>query len=272
MSARESKNKRKLAGGEDKHHRQEVLGRLRALKPVLSLNSVYSREPLTDVLAIECDAGERIGMEGNLVNITAQLREKHNQFYTMLLRSDGEWKLELERHRDFLRGIGIEAPTLKPTVWTSDEDEMFAGSFFEENKLEPERTIALFAGAQRQVRLYEKYGQALSQLCKDNHFQVIAIGNKQEWDINQNNLDAIGVRTVNLSGKLTLRQSAAILKRCRLAVGAETGLAHVACAVGTHNVILLGGGHFGRFMPYSPLTSVISLPLECFGCDWKSKP
>jgi glycosyltransferase involved in cell wall biosynthesis/Tfp pilus assembly protein PilF/SAM-dependent methyltransferase len=34
---------------------------------------------------------------------------------------------------------------------------------------------------------------------------------------------------------------------------------------------LLGGGHFGRFMPYSPLTSSVALPLDCFDCNWRCK-
>jgi hypothetical protein len=38
--------------------------------------------------------------------------------------------------------------------------------------------------------------------------------------------------------------------------------------VGVPNVVVLGGGFFGRFLPYSPLTSVAALPLECFGCHW----
>jgi len=52
---------------------------------------------------------------------------------------------------------------------------------------------------------------------------------------------------------------------------AETGLAHIACAVGTPNVILLGGGHFGRFMPYSGLRPLLHFHLIAFGCDWKCK-
>jgi pyruvate-formate lyase-activating enzyme len=41
--------------------------------------------------------------------------------------------------------------------------------------------------------------------------------------------------------------------------------------VGTPNVIMLGGGHFGRFMPYSPLTSTVCLPLSCYGCNWRCR-
>jgi len=61
------------------------------------------------------------------------------------------------------------------------------------------------------------------------------------------------------------------LRRCRLYVGAESAGAHMACALGIPNVVLLGGGHFGRFMPYSPLTSAVVLPMDCFGCNWRCK-
>jgi len=254
---------------EDAGYRNEIINSLRALKPDLSLNPVFSREPLTDVFAIESGAGSRVAFEGNLTNISAEIRHKHNQFYTQLLPEDGKHKLELERHRDFLRGLGIDAQPLKPMVWTTTDDENFAEEFFKKNGLEPGGTIALFAGAQRQVRLYDKYGWVMSEFCKKNQLKVVALGTDGERDGNQRNLDRIGVETINLCGRTTIRQSAAILRRCRLAVGAETGLAHICCAVGTPNVILLGGGHFGRFMPYSELTSVVCLPLDCFGCDWR---
>jgi len=252
----------------DERYREEIVERLRALKPDVSLNSIYSREALTDWFAIKCGAEQRIALEGNLCNISAEIRRLHNQLYTKLLPSYGEHKPELERHKDFLHGIDIDAPSLKPMVWTTAEDEKFAERLFRENGLNPTKTIALFAGAQYGGRVYERYGEALSEFCKANQLEVIALGTEEDRDINQRNLDAAGVRTINLSAGTSIRESAAVLKRCRLAIGAETALAHISCAVGTPNVILLGGGHFGRFMPYSPLTTVVCLPLECFGCNW----
>ena len=32
-----------------------------------------------------------------------------------------------------------------------------------------------------------------------------------------------------------------------------------------------GGGHFGRFLPWSPLTSVVCQPLPCYGCNWECR-
>ncbi|TFG46768.1 MAG: glycosyltransferase, partial [Candidatus Brocadiia bacterium] len=183
-------------------------------------------------------------------------------------QSEGENKIELEHHRDSLKGLGINAHSLQPAVWIKPEDEQFSENIFNQYNLNPDKTIALFAAAQFDHRVYQHYGKALSEFCRKNNFKVIALGAQQDYEINRKNLDAIGVESFNLSGKTTILQSAAIIKLCKMAVGAETSLAHIACAVGTPNVILLGGGHFGRFIPYSPLTSIACLPLECYGCNW----
>lgn len=256
---------------EDEAYRNTIVNKIRGLNADLALNSVYSREPLTDFLTLASNAKERIAFYGNLCNITEELRDHHNKYYTRLISSGPEHKPELQRYRDFLQEIGIDVPVLKTAIFLTNDDEKFADAFFQSHDLNPNKTIALFASAQFAVRLYEHYGRALSEICKDNSFTVVAFGETGEYGFNQINLDHLGVRTINLSGKTTLRQAAAIIKSCKLAVGSETGLAHIACAVETPNVILLGGGHFGRFMPYSSLTSVVCLPLECYNCDWYCK-
>jgi GT2 family glycosyltransferase/ADP-heptose:LPS heptosyltransferase len=257
---------------QDEEYRNCLVQRLQAVNADLALNSVYSRESLTDLLTIASNAKQKVGLYGNLSRISADLRDQHNRLYTNLFPSEGENKPELERHKDFLAALGLPIASLQPVIWITPDDEKFADNFFRKNDLSPEKTLILFAGAQVWVRLYEGYGTALSKICQENGFRVVALGANHEYAINQQNLDQIGGSSkINGCGKTTIRQAAAILKRSRLAVGAETGLAHIACAVGTPNVILLGGGHFGRFMPYSPFTSIVCLPLECFGCDWKCK-
>jgi hypothetical protein len=42
----------------------------------------------------------------------------------------------------------------------------------------------------------------------------------------------------------------------------------MAAAVGCPHVIIIGGGHFGRFVPYSPLSMLIYLPMKCYRCNW----
>jgi ADP-heptose:LPS heptosyltransferase/predicted O-methyltransferase YrrM/sulfatase maturation enzyme AslB (radical SAM superfamily)/SAM-dependent methyltransferase len=256
---------------QDEAYRVETLRQLQELRADICLNSVYSRDMLADFFSTHSGAQERIALRGDLVNTSTEEREAYNRLYTSILTSAGEHKPEIGRHQDFLRGIGITDERHKPSMWTFPDDSAFSDRFFKEQGFEPEKTIALFAGAQYDVRLYDKYGAGLAAFCREMGFSVVALGSADDYGINQHNLNAIGVMTANLSGATTLRQGAAILSRCRLAVGAETGLAHMACAVGTPNIIVLGGGHFGRFIPYSPLTSVVCLPLECYGCNWRCR-
>jgi ADP-heptose:LPS heptosyltransferase/predicted O-methyltransferase YrrM len=252
---------------EDELYRNSLLKQVRDLRADLCLNTVFSRTPLNDLIAVASGAKMLIAHEGDLFNIPESTRTRNNSYYTYLLPNNGTVRSELQRHLEFLSGIGIETDTMDIPFWVQPDDVESVDMMFRESGLTPDKTIALFAGAQDAIKRYDGYGAALAEICKEQGFTVVALGAKKDFDINQLNLDATGVRTLNLSGTTTIRQSGIIISRCRLAVGADTGLAHIACAVGVPNVILLGGWHWGRFLPYSPLTSVVSLPLECYGCN-----
>jgi len=257
--------------GRDPLYREIIIKRLQAVNADLALNSVYSREPETDLLASQCGARIRIALDGDLCNLSPDQKQRGDKGYTKLICSNKEDLPELERHHEFLQGIGVNAPPLTPCVWTTQDDALFAESFFTSNNLKPESTIAIFPGAQWEIKLYDHFAETLAELCRQNGFTVIGFGISSEVDLTQQQLDALSCPTINLCGKVTLRQTAELLRRCRLAVGVDSALAHMSCAVGIPNVIVLGGGHFGRFMPYSPLTSVVCLPLECYGCNWKCR-
>jgi len=238
---------------------ESVIRTIQKTEPGILLNSTYSVHGLSDIKGLE------------FVPKRLALRHGMGVSYTDIIPTGKKLKPELARHCDFLRGIGVDVCSLEPEMWITSSDKQFADEIFKKYGFEPSRTIALFAGARTGHRLYENYGRALHDICRKSGYTIVALGAEDDYEINQRNLEAAGIFGVNLSGQMTLRQTAAILKCCRLAVGAETALAHIACAVKTPNVILLGGGHFGRFMPYSPLTTAVSLPLECYGCDWQCR-
>ncbi len=255
----------------DPSYQKELEARIRDIGADVCLNSVYSRDTVADYLSLISGAGLRVAWKGTPENIDAKIWERNNNAYTTLIEG-AEQVTELERHQVYLSSLGIPSKNLAPVVWVAPSDEDWAESFLESNSIDPARTVILFAGAQYSVRDYAGYGEALRSVCLDQGFSVVALGSALDEAINEKMLLESGAqRRINLSGKTTLRQAAALMKLCRLAFGAETGLAHIACAVNIPNVVLLGGGHFGRFMPYSNTTTVVALPLECFNCNWKCK-
>ncbi|MCB0337186.1 MAG: hypothetical protein KDD62_12800, partial [Bdellovibrionales bacterium] len=153
--------------------------------------------------------------------------------------------------------------------WYSDDDVSAVMSVLEQAHYQKDRYVVLIAGAQFDVRFYKQYGKALNSFCLRHKYPVVAIGAEADQEITEVNLKDLSCPYINLCGKTSLPQTAALLANAKIALGAETAGAHIAAAVKTPHVILLGGGHFGRFMPYSAYTSAVSLPLQCFACNWR---
>lgn len=253
----------------DESYKTSVIKSIRDRHFDIVINSVYSSERITDLLAFASGAEKIVRIDGNAVNSDTVWANEARKSASHTVMTGAGWQNELARYKELLAGINAENKELKPEIWLSQNDKDFANKFYSDNRLEPDKTIVLFAGALNDHRLYYKYGKALSDICKSNGYNVVAVGSENDFEINQANLNDIEANTINISGKTTILQTAAIIQRCLIAVGAETGNAHIACAVGTPNVVLIGGGHFGRFMPYSHLTSLFLLPLDCYGCNWK---
>jgi FkbM family methyltransferase len=246
--------------------REQIVAEIAAFNPDVILNPVRSRDHFSNQLTQAFRGARHIAIEGDRNNISEADHAHSLDGYELLIPSPEIQKLELERHADFLRGLGIETKNLQPVVWTSPDDEALADIFFKQQNLDPQKTIAIFPGAQYDIRVYGGYVEALKKL---DGFRFLIFGDASQAKLTVEIESQLGGSALNLCGRSSLRETAALVRRCRVYVGAESAGAHIACAVGVPNVVLVGGGHFGRFMTYSPLTSAVVLPLDCFGCDWR---
>ena len=206
----------------DRGYQVELAAQIRGLKADILLNTVYSRDALGDFLALNSGAGQIIGHRGDLSNIDLIQRQSNDRIYHCLLPSPGTWKPELERNKDFLRGLGIDDCELVPTLWLTREDRDSAAHLLARENLNPAKTIILFASAQYEIKTYPFFGQALGNVCREQGLSLLAIGSAAEAALNQQSLQQAGRPSANLCGMTSLRQSAALIQACRLAVGVDT--------------------------------------------------
>ena len=77
----------------------------------------------------------------------------------------------------------------------------------------------------------------------------------------------------NRVDKLTWSESAGELASLAAVISNDTGLAHLASLVSSRVIVILGGGTFGRFLPWPGATNqyVLFHGLDCFDCDWACK-
>ena len=243
----------------DSVYRNWIIKQIQSEKPDVAINTVYSREPLTDELVHASGAPITIGIDGDCENIAPAVKRSFDMFYTHLVKMPKKWESETMRHYRFLEylfgDLGLYG---LPLIGTKKEDHKFADKVL---KGKPRPFIAFFPGAQHEFRVYRKLELALPKDAT-----IVGLGAASEAKFAQR---VSSPNFINLFGKTTLMQAAAIIAQCDIAVGAESGLAHIACAQGVPNVIVIGGGHFGRFMPYSANTILVTHAMDCFGCSWR---
>ena len=242
---------------------------IKALRPDAVLTITHSSTKEHCLLAL-APGVPVIALENNLANLAPEDKTFFEE-RTLCIPSPDPRLNELERYADMLRRIGLPADNLEPTIWLTDDDRRKAAAVWEETGFTPEKTIAVFGAGSAFIRAYLGFGQALRGICEERGFSVVALGAAQDASVNEHLLAPLreaGIPARDLAGALSLRESSAVLEGCALAVGVETSLAHIAGALGVPQVIVLGGGHFGRFMPVHRTTTAVILPLECFACNW----
>ena len=138
----------------------------------------------------------------------------------------------------------------------------------------------LFPGAKDAYRRWppERFAQVAMEIFRQTQWPGVICGSTGDAQIAQTIVNfAKETPLVNFAGKTSLVDLAILISHARLIVTNDTGASHIAAAVGTPTVTILGGGQFGRFMPYpnradpAQQPAYVTHPMDCFGCNWHCK-
>lgn len=129
-----------------------------------------------------------------------------------------------------------------------------------------ENTIAIFPGATVAERRWggDRYGK-VARVLIEKSYKVIIIGSKDDRE-DAAKIINIAPGAIDLTGKTTLKEVASILKRSKLLITADSGLLHLAVAVGTPTVSLFGSGIEKKWAPRGKRHRVINKHLACSPC------
>jgi ADP-heptose:LPS heptosyltransferase len=140
---------------------------------------------------------------------------------------------ESERGPELLRFLNLPSSRPAAELWPLPGDEDFAARQLPRGKYE--LLIALGIGASQQRRQWpmDSYKQLVGAVLEDwptAHFLVV--GNGADREQAEELRGALGKRLLNFAGKCTVTQSGALLSRCALYVGSDSGPMHMASAGG----------------------------------------
>jgi ADP-heptose:LPS heptosyltransferase len=165
-----------------------------------------------------------------------------------------------------LAKLGIAPTTAFPAVTLTPEDQEFVRQYWRAHKLEAKPVIALHPGSGSAQKNWpaSRYAEVAALLKRDGARLLIIAGPADDAP-----LKALRER---LSGELltteglTLPQVAALLARCRCLVGNDSGIAHLAAAMGVPTLTIFGPTDPVVWAPSGPAVTVLAPRVPCAPC------
>ncbi|MBI4727428.1 lipopolysaccharide heptosyltransferase II [candidate division TA06 bacterium] len=169
---------------------------------------------------------------------------------------------------DFMKLLGREDVGAGPKIYIQVEELKQAEQFLASNNFPAGKIIgfgpgATFGPAKRwpQVNWVE-----LGRKITDNGFRILVFGSSDESALCQEIANGIGAKALNLAGTATLRQSAALLSLCPNFITNDTGVMHLAAAVGTKVTAIFGSTNPVWTRPWGEKHRVIYMNESCSPC------
>ena len=150
---------------------------------------------------------------------------------------------EVERNLSLLAHYRKSFPRLMPRVYPTQADGALIDQFIAETSLNFEHyRIAIAPGSIWATKRWHKQGYA--ELCRklgqQSRLKIILIGGPVDKSLCDWIIQSSGVEAINAAGRFTLRQSAELIRRCRLIVTNDSGPMHLGVATGTQVIALFG--------------------------------
>ena len=166
-----------------------------------------------------------------------------------------------------LRAIGIEGHFVPPVIRVSIEAQQYIDNFFRDQGIQPP-IITIDPTSRRQAKQWipERYVQLADRLVEKYSAAVIFI-----WGPGEKEIVAALVRQGKyrhiLACPTDLRQLAALIARSQLHIGNCSAPRHLAVAVGTPSLTIMGPTSSENWTFPSPIHQVVRGNAPCLGCQ-----
>lgn len=154
----------------------------------------------------------------------------------------------------------IKIPFLKVPAESEDKIRRILADFVEQ------AFVVIFPGASIKERRWGaiKFREVAERL-HSKRIPVVVVGGKE--DVPDGDLIVSDLpRAINLSGKTTLPETAAVIAKATILVSGDSGILHIGVGLGTPTVSLFGPGIANKWAPRGDKHIVINKHLPCSPC------
>ena len=175
----------------------------------------------------------------------------------------------VDNYLETIRPLGIASAGRNLELHFGRDDEQFAEDFFGSANFDNKPVVALNPGASHAVNRWstDQFAALADLLAEKLAVKVILVGGAQDSALAQEIVSKAKTTPLDITGKASLLQTGALLKKCAVLVSGDTGPLHLATAVGTKVVALFGAADPARTGPVGAGHRVIQAKdVACVPC------
>ena len=174
--------------------------------------------------------------------------------------------------RLFADGIGVESQDqfALPLLVVGREHQASAKRWLDRRRAYPARPlIALCPGCKKPGNAWtpESFLEIARRLLSLDRFEIVILGGPAERGVADFLTAGLEGQAIHAAGCFSVIESGALLARCSLLIGLDTGTTHLAAAVGVPCVVMQSANSFpGQWDPLGVNHSVVRADVPCEGC------
>ncbi len=169
-----------------------------------------------------------------------------------------------------LAHLGLYVPLSTPTLFTTEDDGKHIASFLEQRKIDRNAlVVALHPGSGSRAKVWSpgNFAQLSTYLLDNDRVHLIVPIGPADKEHEEAYCALISSDRIMPVTNLTLTELAALLKRCTVYVGNDSGVTHMAAAVGTPVVALFGPTNPEVWGPRGRRVHTVYRGVECSPCS-----
>ncbi|MDY2636421.1 MAG: glycosyltransferase family 9 protein [Phascolarctobacterium sp.] len=250
---------------------EKVICKIREKEYDLLLQPQLSKFPLADILAIATKCNTRISIDTKPDNSSCKWIKIANRIYDILIDYTKDKVVsEFQYYGEFIRGLGFtDYRTSRPFLPYNGQNFL------------KEKYYVLYPCGSVNWKWWpaENYAMVADYIYNKTGYKGVILGVESEKQVALKIINSSVCKTAGLldfSGKTTVNDVVDLIGNAEFVISNDTSGVHIASATNTPSIALIGGGHFGRFLPYGlenvkpsdNLPFVAYEKMECFNCDW----
>ena len=248
-------------------YRWKLLRKIRKLKIETVIQPTYSREFYHgDSLIRASRALRKVSSEGDMSNRNWLKKIMSDRWHTELIPASTKKMTELERNSEFFQGLSKKPHKLS-------YPSMISQGMASSTKWETREYYVLFPGVSSALRQWplEYFVEIANRIYDETCLTGILDGGPNEKPFAES-IKKLSDAPLEWAGT-RLNELPVLLKCSRFVVSSETSAVHIAIAVNTPAICILGGAYYGRFLPYPELPKqrivleTVSYSMPCYGCN-----